>query len=61
MLGRPRELPYPPMPRTTPSSTRRVSGASAAPNRSWSITATGRAPMAMMSRTMPPTPVAAPW
>ena len=34
--------------------------ASAAPNRSWSITATGRAPIAMISRTMPPTPVAAP-
>ena len=25
------------------------------------MTATGRAPMEMMSRTMPPTPVAAPW
>jgi hypothetical protein len=25
------------------------------------MTATGRAPIAMMSRTMPPTPVAAPW
>ena len=33
----------------------------AGPNRSASITATGRAPMARMSRTMPPTPVAAPW
>ena len=41
--------------------TRRVSGASAGPNRSESMTATGRAPMARMSRTMPPTPVAAPW
>ena len=49
------------MPLTTPGSTRRVSGASAGPNRSASITATGRAPMARMSRTMPPTPVAAPW
>ena len=29
--------------------------------RSWSMTAIGRAPMEMMSRTMPPTPVAAPW
>ena len=38
-----------------------MSGASAGPKRSWSITAIGRAPMAMMSRTMPPTPVAAPW
>ncbi len=25
------------------------------------MTATGRAPMAMMSRMIPPTPVAAPW
>ncbi len=25
------------------------------------MTATGRAPIEMMSRTMPPTPVAAPW
>ena len=25
------------------------------------MTATGRAPIAMMSRTIPPTPVAAPW
>ena len=38
-----------------------MSSASAGPKRSWSITATGRAPIAMMSRTMPPTPVAAPW
>ena len=35
--------------------------ASAGPNRSGSITATGRAPIDRMSRTMPPTPVAAPW
>ncbi len=49
------------MPATTPGSTRWVSGASAGPNRSESITATGRAPMARMSRTIPPTPVAAPW
>ncbi len=49
------------MPLTTPGSTRRVSAASAGPNRSASITATGRAPIARMSRTMPPTPVAAPW
>ena len=33
---------------------------SAGPNRRESITATGRAPMARMSRTIPPTPVAAP-
>lgn len=49
------------MPATIPGSTRRVSGWSAAPNRSGSITATGRAPIARMSRTMPPMPVAAPW
>ena len=49
------------MPATTPGSTRAVSGWSAAPKRSGSITAIGRAPMARMSRTMPPTPVAAPW
>ena len=61
MLGSPRQLPYPPMPDTTPGSTRAVSAASAAPNRSESSTAIGRAPMVRMSRTMPPTPVAAPW
>ena len=60
MFGRPRQLPYAEMPSTTPGSTRAVSGAPAAPNRSASITATGRAPIARMSRTMPPTPVAAP-
>ena len=38
-----------------------MSWASAGPNRSASITATGRAPIARMSRTMPPMPVAAPW
>ena len=48
-------------PPTTPGSTRRVSAASAGPNRSESSTATGRAPIARMSRTIPPTPVAAPW
>ena len=61
MLGRPRELPYELMPRTTPCTTRAVSGWSMCPNRSWSMTATGRAPIEMMSRTIPPTPVAAPW
>ena len=61
MLGRPRQFPYPPTPATTPGTTRCESGASAGPKRSWSITATGRAPIARMSRTMPPTPVAAPW
>src|SRR3954451_23581121 len=61
MFGRPRLLPEPPIPDTTPGSTRLVSAASSGPNRSGSITATGRAPIARMSRTMPPTPVAAPW
>src|SRR5699024_7692149 len=61
MFGRPRLLPYPPTPATTPCATRWVSGWSTAPNRSWSMTAMGRAPMEMMSRTIPPTPVAAPW
>ncbi len=49
------------MPAVTPWTTRAVSGWSIAPKRSASITATGRAPIEMMSRTMPPTPVAAPW
>ncbi len=49
------------MPETTPGSTRAVSCASAGPNLSASMTATGRAPIAMMSLTMPPIPVAAPW
>ena len=40
-------------PATTPGSTRAVSGASAGPKRSGSATAIGRAPIAMMSRTMP--------
>ncbi len=54
-------VPYPPTPATTPGRTRAVSRASAGPNRSGSSTATGRAPIVRMSRTMPPTPVAAPW
>src|SRR4026207_1464128 len=49
------------MPATTPGSTRPVSGAPAGPNRSGSITATGRAPSAGVPRPIPPTPVAAPW
>ena len=61
MFGRPRQFPYPPMPATTPGSIRAVSRALAGPNRNESMTATGRAPMVRMSRTMPPTPVAAPW
>src|SRR6266571_427937 len=61
MLGSPRQLPYPPTPATIPGSTRAVSGCCGSPKRSGSITAIGRAPIARMSRTMPPTPVAAPW
>ena len=48
------------MPATMPGSTRRVSGASAGPKRSGSIMAMGLAPIVNMSRTIPPTPVAAP-
>ncbi|CAB4823390.1 unannotated protein [freshwater metagenome] len=44
-----------------PGKTRRVSAASAGPNRNGSITAIGRAPIVKISRTIPPTPVAAPW
>src|SRR6478735_3732154 len=46
MFGKPRQLPYPPMPATTPGSIRPVSRAVAGPNRNESITATGRAPVA---------------
>ena len=60
MFGRPTSCRSPRFP-DHPFKHPAVSGASAAPKKSWSITATGRAPMAMMSRTMPPTPVAAPW
>src|SRR5690625_6800522 len=61
MLGRPRQFAYPPTPATTPGTTRRESSASRGPNRRGSMTAIGRAPIARMSRTIPPTPVAAPW
>ena len=46
---------------TTPSAIQRLRGSSNGPNLSGSIRAIGRAPMAKMSRRMPPTPVAAPW
>ncbi len=49
------------MPRTTPSTTRFVTGFSGRPKRSALRLATGRAPMVNTSRKMPPTPVAAPW
>ena len=42
-------------------ATARSKWSSGAPNRSRSSSATGRAPIAEMSRRMPPTPVAAPW
>ena len=61
ILASPRQFPYPEIPATTPGTTRWESAAAAGPKRNWSVTATGRAPMARMSRTMPPTPVAAPW
>ena len=60
MFGRPKQFPYPPTPAMIPGSTRRVSAASAGPKRSGSITAIGRAPIVRISRTIPPTPVAAP-
>ena len=60
-VGTPTQLPYPPTPRTTPSTRCRVRGSDGSPKRSASRTAIGRAPMAKMSRRMPPTPVAAPW
>jgi hypothetical protein len=59
-VGTPMQLPYPPIPATTPSSSHRLRSSLMGPNRSGSSSAMGRAPMAMMSRTMPPTPVAAP-
>src|SRR6266567_2684784 len=46
-------------PTSAPSKCRRDSGSG--PKRSESSSAIGRAPMAMTSRRMPPTPVAAPW
>ena len=49
------------MPRTQPSNRRRERSLPSEPNRSESSTAIGRAPIAKMSRRMPPTPVAAPW
>ena len=60
ILGSPKQFPYPPTPAITPGRTRLVSGASAGPKRSGSITAIGRAPIVKISRTIPPTPVAAP-
>ena len=62
IVGRPSALPYDAMPRTTPSNRKRLRFVDVrGPKRSGSMTAIGRAPSEMMSRTMPPTPVAAPW
>ena len=55
------QLPYPAIPRTTPSTRCFMRGAASEPNRSELSDAMGRAPMVKMSRRMPPTPVAAPW
>ena len=60
-VGTPMQLPYPPIPATTPSKSQRFRSSVSGPNISGSSSATGRAPIEMMSRTMPPTPVAAPW
>ena len=49
------------MPRTTPSNRNRLRSSSREPKRNGSSTAIGRAPSERMSRTIPPTPVAAPW
>src|SRR3712207_2845401 len=49
------------MPDTAPSSRKRDREDVGSPKRSESSTAIGRAPIAKMSRRMPPTPVAAPW
>ena len=49
------------MPPTTPSSRKRWRGSVSSPKRRESMLTHGRAPMVKMSRTMPPTPVAAPW
>ena len=54
------QLPYHPMPSTTPRNRRRLAASSGGPKRNELSSATGRAPMARISRTMPPTPVAAP-
>jgi hypothetical protein len=60
-VGIPRQLPYPPIPPTTLSKRYRFLDSASEPNRNESRIAIGRAPIVKMSRTMPPTPVAAPW
>ena len=60
-VGMPMQLPYPAIPRTTPSTKCFMRGAARSPNRSEFKDAIGRAPIVKMSRRIPPTPVAAPW
>ncbi len=55
-FGTPTQLPYWPIPPTA-----REKWSSGAPKRRPSSSAIGRAPIAEMSRRIPPTPVAAPW
>src|ERR671930_1295967 len=55
------QLPSPPIPATTPSNSHRFRSPVSGPNRSGSSRAIGLAPIATTSRTIPPTPVAAPW
>src|SRR5439155_13325773 len=59
-VGTPRQLPYPPMPTTTPPNKYLLRGSDSGPKRRELSSATGRAPIVKISRTMPPTPVAAP-
>ena len=54
------QLPYHDIPATTPWNRWRVLASSREPNLSEFSRAMGRAPIASMSRTIPPTPVAAP-
>ena len=48
------------MPATTPRNSRRFCRSASGPKRNESRSATGRIPIAKMSRRIPPTPVAAP-
>ena len=56
----PIQLPYPPMPETTPSNKYFVLLFSIDPNLSAFRSATGLAPIVKTSLSIPPTPVAAP-
>ena len=61
MLGTPIQFPYPEIPDTTPSKRYLFLSFDKGPNLSEFKSAIGLAPMANISRTMPPIPVAAPW